>query len=247
MNTRHSSTQIWIGSEWGPIREMFGSFLHESWPTPPTSAAIIASSLGADSPAGRVNGWVARHLTQAGIAPVERQPGDTFALRHVPGRAVIGITELLLDPVPSQVDQLYALGIWSRFAPRRKRLLMRVTPYLNEEIVENAALAAPALLLQVAEWQGQRVLIASADSIAAEVVGRALRAVAQPAGDIGETPWQSELVRIASERGLGVTSGPRIALEVYVAGRMPPLLAAEFVALAQAVARLVDCGLRLPD
>jgi hypothetical protein len=157
---------------------------------------------------------------------------------------VIGITDLMLDPDAAQVDQLYALGIWSRFAPRRKRLLMRVTPYLNEEIVENAASANPDLLLQIAEWKGQRVLIGSTDLIAAEVVGRGLRAIAQPAGDTGATPWQSELVRIASERRLGVASGPEITLEVQIAGQIPPPIASEFHALSQVVANLIDCHLR---
>ena len=152
---------------------------------------------------GRVCGWIRRALFTNGAALVERQPGDTFDLQSAPGRTVIGVTELLLDPAPAQVDQFYSMGIWSRFVPGRRRLLMRVSPFLTEEIVDNAALADPSLLIQIAEWQGQRVLIASTDLIAAEVIGRGLRSIAQPAGDIGETPWQSDLVRIASERGLG--------------------------------------------
>lgn len=241
MSTRNVSVHVWVGSEWGPIREKFQSFLAELWPSAPSKVAIIAESLDIDTPAGRVSSWVSQALAQAGRIAIERQPGDSFEREHAADEWVIGITELLLDPEPAQVDQLYALGIWSRFAPRRKRLLMRVTPFLTEEIVANAETVGPNLLLQIAEWRGQRLLIISTDPIAAEVISRGLRAIAQPAGDIGNTPWQSELVRIASERCLGVTSGPQITLETHVAGRVPPLIETEFHRLALAVAHLVDC------
>ena len=241
MNKNDSAAHVWIGSEWAPMRAAFASYLSDIWPASPTDAAIIAASLNPETPTGRVSGWVRRALTRSGDPPIQREPGQEFALESASGQRVIGITELLLDPDPAQVDQLYALGIWSRFVPRRKRLLMRVTPFLNEEIVDNAARARPALLLQIAEWRGQRVLIASTDLISAEVIGRGLRSTAQPAGDIGETPWQSDLVRIASERGLGATSGAQMTLAVHRAGPMPPVVAIEFRALIEAVGRLVDC------
>jgi hypothetical protein len=189
---------------------------------------------------GRVAGWIRKDGPAGDLVVSIVEPGGEFDQGTDGGRATVGVTELLLDPDPAQVDQLFAIGLWSRFAPRKRRLLMRVTPFLDEEIVENAAIASPSLLLQVAEWNGQRVLIASTDLIAAEVVGRGLRAIAQPAGDVGLNPWQSDLVRIASERDLGVVTGPQIDLEIHRAGQMPPPVAGLFRGIAERVGRLVD-------
>jgi hypothetical protein len=233
-----AEVQIWIGSEWAAVREALVAYLRQ-WPA--GALAVITTSLNPATPTGRIAGWVRAAGAETGVSVTARQPGDAFDLAPAPDRAVIGITELLLDPDPAQAEQLYALGLWSRFAPRKRRLLMRVTPFLDEEIVTNAELASPSLLLQIAEWTGQRVLIVATDLIAAEVIGRGLRSIAQPAGDVGLNPWQTELVRIASERRLGVTSGPQIALIVHRAGVMPPPVAAAFRDCVERVARLVDC------
>jgi hypothetical protein len=214
------------------------AFLRE---LPAPALEVMTTSLDPSSPTGRISGWVRSASAESGLPFVARQPGDTIDRSPAPERAVIGISELLLDPDPTQAEQLYALGLWSRFVPRKRRLLMRVTPFLDDEIVANAEMAGPTLLLQIAEWSGQRVLIASTDLIAAEVIGRGLRSIAQPAGDVGLNPWQTELVRIASERSLGVTSGPQIEIVVRRSGVMPPPVAAAFRDLAERVARLVDC------
>ena len=47
-----------------------------------------------------------------------------------------------------QAEQLYALGIWTRFASRWDRLRMRISPMLEDDIVANAVLANP----QLAAW-----------------------------------------------------------------------------------------------
>jgi hypothetical protein len=234
-----TTVHIWIGSEWAGVRAAFVEFLHDL-PTA-ASVSVLTTSLGPASPTGRIAGWIRAESAETGIPVVARQPGDSVDLVPAADRMLVGITELLLDPDPTQADQLYALGLWSRFVPRRRRLLMRVTPFLDEEIVANAEVPSPDLLLQIAEWNGQRVLIAATDLIAAEVIGRGLRAIAQPAGDVGLNPWQTELVRIASERQLGVTSGPQIELVVHQAGVMPPPVATAFRDLVERVGRLVDC------
>jgi hypothetical protein len=240
MTMETANVDIWIGSEWGSVREAFLARLHE---TPVRgSVVVLVPTLDPVSPAGRVAGWIGTALAETGVRVATRQPGDPFDRAPHSDRSIIGVVDLLLDPNPRQVDQLYAMGLWSRFVPRKRKLMMRVTPFLAEEIVENAAVAAPRLLVQVAEWSGQRVLIAATDLIAAEAVGRGLRAIAQPAGDIGLNPWQTELVRIASERGLGVTSGRMIAIDVQRAGPMPPLVAAEFRLIMERVASLLDCA-----
>ena len=172
------------------------------------------------------------------------QPRDDFVLGESGNPPTIGVTELLLDPDPEQVDQFYAISLWSRFVPRRRWLRMYVTPYLTEEIVTNAERGRPLLSVQVAEWQGLRVLIASTDLIAAEVIGRALRSVAQPAGDVGLNPWQTDIVRVASERGLGATHGARIVLDLHPAGPSPPIVAAGFETICKRIATLVDCAIR---
>jgi hypothetical protein len=233
-----TTVRIWIGSEWAPLRSALSGFLAEVWSTSPAMVVVAAETANPESMTGRVAGWIWKDRTTE-VSVIE--PVSDFELQ--PGREqyVVGVTELLLDPDPAQVDQLYAIGIWSRFVPRKRRMLMRVTPFLDEEIVENAARAAPQLLLQIAEWSGQRILVASTDLIAAEVAGRGLRAIAQPAGDVGLNPWQSDLVRIASERGLGVVTGPQISLQVRRAGPLPPQVAAEFRRIAERVGLLVDC------
>jgi hypothetical protein len=124
---------------------------------------------------------------------------------------------------------------------------MRISPYLDEEIVANAISADPRLSLQIAEWQGHRLLLAATDPIAAEVIGRGVRAIAQPAGDIGQNPWQSPMVQIASERGMGVTVGARIMLSAVSAGRIFPTVLAEFQTVTERIGRLVDCGVEVAE
>lgn len=237
-----ATVRIWIGSEWAPLREAFTTFLSELRPTAPATIIVATESASPERMPGRVAGWI-RKANPAGDIPVAVvEPGGDFDLRSDGRRTLIGVTELLLDPDPAQVDQLYAIGLWSRFVPRKRRLLMRVTPFLDDEIVANAALASPSLLIQVAEWNGQRVLIAATDLVAAEVIGRGLRAIAQPVGDVGLNPWQTELVRITSERRLGVVTGPQISLAIHRAGQMPPPVASQIRAIAERVGRLVDCS-----
>ena len=247
MTATTATVHIWIGSEWSPLREAFSEYLARAWVSPAGKVTICGSSLDAANPAGRVSAWLHRFLSGRDSPTTLHQPGDSLVLRSTDPPSLVGVTELLLDPDPAQVDQFYVLGIWTRFAPRRKQLLMRVTPFLSEEIVDNAALANPLMTVQIAEWKGQRVLIASTDIIAAEVIGRGVRTVAQPAGDIGQTPWQSDLVRIAGERSLGVRSGHQITLDIQRAGPMPPLAAHEFAGIAQAVSRMVDCAISFPN
>jgi hypothetical protein len=238
---QQATVRIWIGSEWAPLRDVFTTYLGNLWSPTPATLVVATESVDPERMAGRVAGWVRKMSPAGDTETTVLEPGGDFDLQSDERRTLIGVTELLLDPDPNQVDQLYAVGLWSRFVPRNRKLLMRVTPFLDEEIVENAAIAAPRLLLQLAEWNGQRVLIASTDLIAAEVVARGLRAIAQPAGDVGLNPWQTDLVRIASERGLGVVTGPRIELEIHRAGPMPPPVAAAFREIAGQVGKLVDC------
>jgi hypothetical protein len=235
---QHATVRIWLAAEWQPLRTAFLSALPNLLPNPGHKLAVVSERNDATRPVGRVANWVASSLEDDGTEVDRVEIGDAFALGSVPA---IGVTELLLDPDPGQVDQLYALGIWSRFVPRRRRWLMRISPYLDEEIVANAIWADSRLSLQIAEWQGHRLLLAAADPIAAEVIGRGLRAIAQPAGDIGQNPWQSPLVRIASERRMGIALGNQINLCAAAVGRVSPSVLAEFRAVAERVGQLVDC------
>jgi hypothetical protein len=235
---RATTVFVWLAAEWQPLRLEFTAALPDLLPNPPPHAAVVAETHDRTKRVGRVANWVVSHLEHVQRRAQRVQIGDSFTLGSIPA---IGVTELLLDPDPAQVDQLYALGIWSRFVPRRRRWLMRITPYLNEEIVANAAAAGPFLSLQVAEWQGHRILLAATDLIAAEVIGRGMRAIAQPAGDTGENPWQSPMVQIAGERALGPTTGAGIQLRAITAGRVSPAVLANYRVVTERIGRLVDC------
>jgi hypothetical protein len=241
-----ATVNIWFGSEWPSLRKSVTDALPVTEVPDNAEITIVAESGKPDSAPGRIARWVSTAPALASSAISIFRPGARTLPPPTAVGVVIGITELLLDPDPNQADQLYAVGIWTRIIPRRRKLLMRVTPYLAEEIVANAAASQPVLLIQVAEWRGQHVIVMSRDLIAAEVVGRGIRIIAQPAGDIGINPWETEIVRVASERELGVTSGPGILLVARQAGLAPPAVAAEFRLLTKAVANLVDCTVDFP-
>jgi hypothetical protein len=82
--------------------------------------------------------------------------------------------------------------------------------------------------------------------MAAEVTGRALRSVLQPAGDIGQTPWQAPLVQATSERRLGIPHGGDMAISVAWSG---PDTHPDRLALSARLVRaahLIDCELKDP-
>ena len=147
MNNRSqdpATVNIWFGSEWPSLRKWVTDALPATQVPDNVEITIVAESGKPDSAPGRIARWVstAPALTSSAISIF--RPGARPLPPPTAAEAVIGITELLLDPDPNQADQLYAVGIWTRIIPRRRKLLMRVTPYLAEEIVANAAAAQPA-------------------------------------------------------------------------------------------------------
>lgn len=190
-----------------------------------------------------VIGWVGRFVSRAGFVATVIAPDSGVVLEYGEPSPKMAVTALALDPDPALVDQLYALGIWSRFVSRRRRWQMRLSPNLMAEIAANAACASPVLTIQVARWRNERLAIVAGDVIAAEVTGRALRSVLQPAGDVGQTPWQTSLVQAAGERGLGVRHGEEMTIEARWAGpgEHPDWLALR--ARLVRVAHLIDCRL----
>lgn len=188
-------------------------------------------------------GWLERVVSRTGHSATTIDLTNDFILACGDPAPKIAVTQLGLDPDPAQVDQLYAIGIWSRFITRKRRWSMRVSPRLMAEIVANAACADPILTVQLARWRTLRFAVISGDLIAAEVTGRALRSVLQPAGDIGQTPWQSAIVQAASERGLGIAHGGDMSIRVDWAGpdSYPDWHA--FRSQLVRVAHLIDCQL----
>jgi hypothetical protein len=93
---------------------------------------------------------------------------------------------------------------------------MRVSPQLDLDIVINAEAANPVLLIQVGTFGGAWFAVLADDLVAAEVVGRALRAVACPADWDGINPWEQPIVQIGMERNLGIR-GPE-AIRVVLDG-----------------------------
>jgi hypothetical protein len=154
----------------------------------------------------------------------------------------IGVTDLVLEPALPASELLYALGLWTRLASRKQRLLMRFSPDIDLDIVINAERANPVLCVQVGAWQAVRFAVVSPDAVAGEVVGRALRAVAIDADWDGVSPWQHPMVQHAIERRLGVRMPEDLAIRVI------PEIAeqsgeASLGALIQRAARLIDVSL----
>jgi hypothetical protein len=235
------TVMVIAGPEWGPVREAVSRWFAANAPHAATPFQILRIDEGDASPTIRVANWLVRSFSAKDQSAVVVTPGDPVRRPH----PSIGVTELLLDPDPFQVEQLYALGIWTRFVERRERLKMRVSPSLPADIVANAESFAPSLAVMVGEWIGQRMVIASSDLVAAEVVGRAIRAVAQPAGDIGLSPWQSPIVQAATERGYGVHKAGDINLEVRICLPIAPGAKRDLEAMLEHVSRLIDSGLHL--
>lgn len=188
-------------------------------------------------------GWLERVVSRTGHLATTIDLTSGFVLACGDPTLKIAVSQLGLDPDPAQVDQFYAIGIWSRFITRRRRWSMRVSPGLMAEIVANAACADPILTVQLARWRTLRFAVISDDLIAAEVTGRALRSVLQPAGDIGQTPWQSPIMQAACERGLGIVHGGDMSISVEWSGPESHPDWRAFQARLVRVAHLIDCQL----
>ena len=204
---------------------------------------IASESRVAGSLPARAAHWTERVASQAGFLAetIDVESGVVLECGHPAPK--IAVTELHLAPDPTLSDQLYAIGIWSRFIGRRRRWAMRLSPALMAEIVANAACANPILNVLVARWRNLRIAVVAHDIIAAEVIGRALRSVLQPAGDIGQTPWQAPLVQAAAERRVGITHGGDMSISVVWLG---PEMHPDWPALSARlirVAHLIDCQL----
>jgi hypothetical protein len=204
---------------------------------------IAAESLEPGSLTATVARWIERVGSRAGYLAETIDPTSNVVLECGHPAPKIGVTELDLAPDPSLTDQLYAIGVWSRFISRRRKWRMTISPTLMSDIVANAACAHPILTVQVARWRTVRFAVVARDITSAEVTGRAIRSVLQPAGDIGQTPWQAEIVQAAGERGLGIRSGAGMALTPQWSG---PESHPDWHALGSRlirVAHLIDCEL----
>jgi hypothetical protein len=204
---------------------------------------IAAESLKPGTLPSTIARWVERVASRAGYLAETIDPTSEVVLECGHPAPKIAVTELNLAPDPSLTDQLYAIGVWSRFISRRRFWQMAFSPTLPAEIAANAACANPTLTVQVGRWRTVRFAVIATDPIAAEVTGRALRSVLQPAGDIGQTPWQAEIVQAAGERGLGIRTGAAMTLALEWSG---PESHPDWHALRARmvrIAHLIDCPL----
>jgi hypothetical protein len=224
-----SPVLITLGPEWAPLKAIVQAWLRDH---PAEIGAIALLDPNPARPVGRIAGWIAEGSRAELVVP-----GGTG---HPARRGWAGVTELLLDPDPSQVEQLYALGIWTRFATRTNKLRMRISPTLSADIVAMASDFSPELFALVGEWRGNRVVIVGTDPIATEVVSRAFRAFAAPAGDTGLSPWQAPIVQAAIEQGLGITSGSAMSIDARISRPIAPPSFSEAADLIEQICQRLD-------
>jgi hypothetical protein len=237
---RRSNAEVMViaGPEWTPVRERFLSWLPEIG----QDVRIATLEDRPLSPTGRVAGWIRSAAAGRGATAEIVVPGRD----HLPqddGITWVGVTELLLDPDPTQVEQLHALGIWTRFASRGERFRLRFSSTLPHDIAGFAARFRPTMVVTVGEWSGLRLVVAGQDLIAVEVVSRAIRAIGSPAGDVGLSPWQAPIVQAAIEPGLGVSGGHQFQIRPVICTPVAPGAAADFTELMGRVSRLLDTEL----
>lgn len=192
------------------IADHLAQHWHPDITQPRIYALAVADRMAVDG-VGRA---LARLASQQGAyAPLynlaDGSPGLEPTCKHR-----FGVTDLPLDDAVAANGILFAISPWTRVAPRSKRLLMRISPQLELDIVTNAEAANPVLTIQIGQFAGAWLAVISDDLIAAEVVGRAIRAVAQPDDWDGINPWQHPLVQIGTERNLGVRSPEAVLCSV---------------------------------
>ena len=83
-------------------------------------------------------------------------------------------------------------------------------------------------------------MIIGHDLIAVEATARAFRAIAQPAGDVGLSPWQAPLVQAAIERRMGVVGGHQMAITIKTGSPVDPRVADEANSLVTRICQLLD-------
>jgi hypothetical protein len=223
------------------FRDLLTGMLEASWQNDFTTPRVFFLGLDSRSPTGEVSQWIARIASRHGvIAPVFDLAVDHPVLEPRCTHR-FGVTDLPLTPDVAGNDLPHPIGLWTRVAPRARRLLMRISPILETDIVVNAETASPLFALQVGRFEDLRFAIVTTDLIAADVVGRALRAVAVPEDWDGVTPWQHPIVQTAIERRLGVQSSDETTIEILGGGdafEQSP----RFQEVIRAAAGLLDIG-----
>ncbi len=194
---------------------------------------IGATSLAPRDEAARAARWVARLTARRGVRATLASPdarswdGDRgHAIPGAPLRArltarlgadddsaSVGVSRLDLSPVVAAVVQPYAVGVWLPLETRALRFRRGLSSEPDEQAIDAAIAARPVSTLVVGQVQGLAIALVGTDLLAVEVVARALRAAAQPVGDLGLSPWQTPVVQRGVERAAGVPHPDRIDLE----------------------------------
>ena len=160
---------------------------------------------------------LSRVASQQGVLAPVMELGTSAAVFEPVCKHRIGVFDLPLDPEFPATNVLFAINPWTRLASRKRRLAMRISPQLDLDIVINAERVNPVLTIQVGRFGSAEFALICSDIVAAEVIGRAMRAVAAPQDWDGTSPWQTPIVQHAIERSMGVRHGGQISFNIKLA------------------------------
>lgn len=199
-----------------------------AWTLPSNIDAVRvgATSVALRDEAARATRWIARLAAQRGrsatlVSPTSRSvagrsveaPSGKPGQWAVSGHLNVGVSRIELSPVVAAVDQPYAVGIWLPLEPRLRRLRLQFRSGIDQSLIDAAVLALPAATVLIGGDRGIAIAVIGADLLAVEVMGRALRAAAQPVGDAGLSPWEAPIVQRGIECAAGVVHPDSIRLE----------------------------------
>lgn len=148
--------------------------------------------------------------------PVALGPSAVQMPKGIVGAAtIVAVNDLRGEPAERPV---IVLGIWSRFAGLKARVGVRVSPPEQGPAAEIALAVRPSLVLLADRWHERSLVVATADQIAAELVGLAIRQAMRNGDDEDIRPWQDPVVQRATELDLGVRIPDQIAIRARSIG-----------------------------
>lgn len=140
----------------------------------------------------------------------------TLPAALVGSRSVIAVNTVSSDD--RQADPI-VIGLWARYAHPRQRTGARLSDARDGLTAEIALAVKPCSILLFSTWRGVPVLAASADQIAAELAGLAMRQLVSGEGEDSIGPWEHPLVQHATELELGVATPGDLRAEFRWCGR----------------------------
>lgn len=131
---------------------------------------------------------------------------------------VIGTAHVGVGRIGSASDRApLAIGLWQYYVHPRLAIPARLSGDRAPLLADLATPFRPSLLVLIGNLQGYVVTVATADLVAAELVGLALR-FATTESELRPRPWEDRVVQRATELDLGVRLPRQIDLAVVTAG-----------------------------